>query len=139
MLFDVLKQYGLSTVAEASASIPIIIQSFDINGLLAMAKLTDLPLVYLLNDQHVYDYSEVSQQVHGVGPPNAWIMQTMSDTGDANSDYSAYIKQMHDLDLAVHPYVDQDDMLTDGNTVYEEAEMFVNKGVDGIFCEFPHT
>ena len=57
MLFDVLKQYGLSTVAEASASIPIIIQSFDINGLLAMQKLTDLPLVYLLNDQHVYDYS----------------------------------------------------------------------------------
>ena len=63
----------------------------------------------------------------------------MSDSGEANSDYSAYIKQMHDLDLAVHPYVDQDDMLTDGNTVYEEAEMFVNKGVDGIFCEFPHT
>ena len=46
---------------------------------------------------------------------------------------------MHDLDLAVHPYTDQDDHLHYASTVYDEAEIYVNKGVDGLFVEFPHS
>ena len=74
MLFDVLKQYGMSNIADASASIPIIIQSFDANGLKKMATLTDLPLLQLCHDSDTYDYDEVSEYAHGVGVPADWIM-----------------------------------------------------------------
>ena len=46
---------------------------------------------------------------------------------------------MHALDLAVHPYTDQDDHLHYRDIVYDEASLYVNKGVDGLFVEFPHS
>ena len=139
MLFDVLKSYGLSNVADASKTIPVIIQSFDANGLIKMATLTDLPMVLLCNDAHTYDYNYVSTYANAVGVPLDWIEKSERDNGEGDSDYSSFIKQMHNLDLAVHPYTDKDDDLKFGDTVYDQAENFVNKGVDGLFVEFPHT
>ena len=74
MLYDVLKEFGLSTIADASASIPIIVQSFDANGLKRMAELTDLPLLQLCHSTDIYDYDEVTKYAHGVGVPADWIM-----------------------------------------------------------------
>jgi len=46
---------------------------------------------------------------------------------------------MHKLDLAVHPYTLQDDNLQFESTVYDEVNLWVKKGIDGIFTEFPHS
>ena len=54
---------------------PVIIQSFDANGLKKMATLTDLPLVQLcLSSPDWYDYDEIAKYAHGVGVPFSWIM-----------------------------------------------------------------
>ena len=119
MLFDVLDHYGLSNWEDASKKIPIIIQSFDANALIKMSTMTDLPLLLLCHDTDIYDYNYISSFANGVGVPLAWIMKSEKDVGDGDSDYSAYIKQMHKLDLAVHPYTDQDDKLTYGDNVYD--------------------
>ena len=46
---------------------------------------------------------------------------------------------MHDLKMAVHPWEIQDDELKFEDTVYEEVSRYINKGVDGVFGEFPHA
>ena len=43
---------------------------------------------------------------------------------------------MHTRGLAVHPYTLQDDHVVYTANGTNETEMFVNKGVDGIFTEF---
>jgi glycerophosphoryl diester phosphodiesterase len=52
---------------------------------------------------------------------------------------SKFIEECHKLGLAVHPYSLQDDMLKWTKGVLDEHILFINKGVDGIFTEFPHT
>ena len=44
---------------------------------------------------------------------------------------------MHQLKMAVHPWEIQDDELKFEDTVYEEVSRYINKGVDGVFTEFP--
>lgn len=153
MLFEVLKAHGISNIADATAyPMPIIIQSFDKNGLLKMATLTDLPLLQLCHASgSIYDYDDIATYANGVGVPSDWIMNSLSSTEmlmemgfDFNKttqdeDYSNFIQQMHDLELAVHPYTVQDDKLHYESKVYDETELYVNKGVDGLFVEFPHT
>lgn len=51
---------------------------------------------------------------------------------------SAFIEEAHSHGLAVHPYTLQDDMLVYTNNPIEENLMYMVKGVDGIFTEFPH-
>ena len=47
---------------------------------------------------------------------------------------------MHEFELAVHPWELQDDHLKYNSTkVWDEAQLYVDKGVDGLFVEFPHT
>lgn len=45
MLHNVLVENGMSTVADATASLPIIVQSFEFNALTKYATLSDLPLI----------------------------------------------------------------------------------------------
>jgi len=61
------------------------------------------------------------------------------DKTKVDNNYSPFIKQMHDLELAVHPYTLQDDKLVYRTTAYDEAQLYVDKGIDGIFCEYPHS
>lgn len=128
----------MSTIADSAQTIPIIIQSFDKNALTKMATLTDLPLVQLCNDSHINDYDDIASYAHGVGVPSDWIMNKIGSSND-DEEYSQYIRQMHKLELAVHPYTDQDDHLHYEKDVYDEAAHYVNKGVDGLFVEFPHA
>ena len=46
---------------------------------------------------------------------------------------------MHSLELAVHPYTLQDDKLKYRDSAYDEQQLYIDKGVDGVFCEFPHS
>jgi len=56
----------------------------------------------------------------------------------AEDEYSPYIAKMHALNMAVHPWEIQDDELQYEKIVYDETERYINKGVDGVFVEFPH-
>ena len=100
MLFDVLNAHGLGTIADCSDKIPIVVQSFDKAGLKKMATLTDLPLVQLVHDTDIYDYDEIAQFANGVGPPAAWIMNSLdniwstmeNDVKTQDDQYSKYIQ-----------------------------------------------
>ena len=46
---------------------------------------------------------------------------------------------MHAMELAVHPWTFQDDNLKFNSTVYDEAKLYVDSGIDGMFTEFPHS
>lgn len=153
MLFDVLESHGISNIADATANpMPIIIQSFEKNGLVMMSTLTDLPLLQLCHSSGaIYDFDDIATYAHGVGVPSDWIMNSLSMTSwlmergvnflnvGEDQEYSKFITQMHDLELAVHPYTVQDDKLHYTSKVYDETELYINKGVDGLFVEFPHT
>ena len=50
-----------------------------------------------------------------------------------------FVNYMHSLELAVHPYTFADDHLYYTSSAVDEAQLYVDKGVDGLFCEFPHS
>ena len=132
MMNEVLTKNGLSTIAEATASqIPIVVQSFDFEALEKYAELSDLPLVQLAHIPDTYDWAAISKVVHGVGPDSHMVI-------NSEGTYSSFVTEMHGMDLAVHPFTLQDDNLKYMDTPYDEAQLYVDSGVDGVFCEFPH-
>ena len=75
MLFDVLDAHGIGNIADSGAIMPVIIQSFDKNGLVMMSTLTDLPLLQLCHSKGtIYDYDDIATYANGVGVPSDWIM-----------------------------------------------------------------
>jgi len=94
-----------------------------------------------------YDWQEISLVAHGVGAASDWVMNSESlnkkqpvwDKTKVDNSYSPFIKQMHALELAVHPYTLQDDRLVYRDNAYDESQLYVDKGIDGVFCEFPHS
>ena len=102
-LDTVLKANKLDTIADCQDKLPIIVQSFEIPALNKFATLSDLPLVYLFRDGESFDWDEVSEKFHGVGPPSDIVVNPPgSITGDTNN--SDFINQVHALGLAVHPW-----------------------------------
>ena len=139
--FNVLQKYGLETIEKSTSKLPIIVESFELDSLKRFAELSDLPLVYLMfwdNPLMTYNITEVAPFVHGVGPKSDWIFLYKNDQWNATSP-SIFVEEAHSLDLAVHPYTQQDDMPRWAKTPLDEHEIFINKKVDGLFTEFPHT
>ena len=64
-----------------------------------MATLTDFPLTQLLEKNTIYDFDDIATYANGVGADRTRIIEQNASIG-----YSPFITQMHDLDLAVHPY-----------------------------------
>eukprot|EP00352_Strombidinopsis_acuminata_P004177 CAMPEP_0176394332 /NCGR_PEP_ID=MMETSP0126-20121128/42481_1 /TAXON_ID=141414 ORGANISM="Strombidinopsis acuminatum, Strain SPMC142" /NCGR_SAMPLE_ID=MMETSP0126 /ASSEMBLY_ACC=CAM_ASM_000229 /LENGTH=90 /DNA_ID=CAMNT_0017766461 /DNA_START=802 /DNA_END=1074 /DNA_ORIENTATION=- len=52
---------------------------------------------------------------------------------------SAFVDRMHELELGVHPWTMRDDNLYYMDTSIEETMLYIHKGVDGLFTEFPHS
>lgn len=142
MTFDILESYNIETIEKSTSNgLPIIIQSFEKNALKKMETLTDLPLVQLMWKNVVYDFDDISTYAHGVGPDSKYIMywpDLLKKELDPTT-RSPFIDQMHSLDLAVHPWTMRDDNLYYMDTPTEEIMLYINKGVDGLFTEFPHT
>ena len=93
------------------------------------------------------DWDAYSEVVHAVGTQSDWVMNSDSltdkqlvwDKTKVDNSFSPFIAQMPSLELAVHPYTFQDDRLVYRDTVYDEAQLYVDKGIDAVFCEFPHS
>ena len=144
-----LAHYGISTVADSTNKMPIIVQSFEVEALDKYATLSDLPLIKL----HGYvnttneEWESFGQKYHGVGPNADWVMNPTSLSigpttwikKTANNTYSKFIEKMHSLNLAVHPYTLKNDNLQYRKNAFLETQLYVDNGIDGVFTEYPQT
>lgn len=138
ILYDTLVKYDLDTVEKATNKLPIVIESFEQSSLLYFMSKTDLPRIMLMSSHYVYDLDWISQFAHGVGPERTYMFEY--DGEEFNLDQpSKFIDECHAKDLNVHPWYIQDDKLAYGNDSISETQIWVNKGVDGIFTEFPES
>jgi len=140
LFYDVLAKYDIETAEKAGKKLPIVIESFEQDSLLFFKNITDLPTVQLMffNDRIKYDISWIVQYSDGVGPNNNYMFNYGGEERTAEEP-SKFIEECHALGLKVHPYVLQDDMLLHSDNAIKEHEIWYNKGVDGIFTEFPET
>ena len=138
LLFDVLKKYDIETVDKATYKLPIIIESFEEESLLYFKDKTDLPRIQLLSPDFNYDLKWISKYAHGVGPKTKYLFNYKDEKFNL-SDPSLFIKECHELNLLVHPWVFQDDDLQYTENSIDEFKVYLQKGVDGIFTEFPQS
>jgi len=94
------------------------------------------------------DWGELSKVVSGISPDHQYVNRPGSPT-DPMTDkwdretvvdaYSEFNKMAHDLDMAIHPWPLQDDRLVYKKKLnqYHETKLYVVKGCDGFFAEFP--
>lgn len=71
-----LKKYGLETIKKCEHKLPIIIECFEGGSLMHMSKITDLPLIYLMNEDYATAMKMlpyISTFVHGIGPTQSLI------------------------------------------------------------------
>eukprot|EP00344_Euplotes_crassus_P004446 CAMPEP_0197004254 /NCGR_PEP_ID=MMETSP1380-20130617/21146_1 /TAXON_ID=5936 /ORGANISM="Euplotes crassus, Strain CT5" /LENGTH=313 /DNA_ID=CAMNT_0042422987 /DNA_START=164 /DNA_END=1105 /DNA_ORIENTATION=+ len=138
ILYDTLEKYDLHTVEKATEKLPIFIESFEQDSLLYFKSKTDLPTVQLMTDSFEYDLDWISSYSNGVGPKHTFMFNY--DGEEFNLDKpSRFIQQCHALDMRVHPWIFQDDILVYSEDAIDEAKIWETKGVDGYFTEFPHS
>jgi glycerophosphoryl diester phosphodiesterase len=139
LIVDVLKKYDLDTVEKATKKLPIILESFEQESLHYFANVTDLPRIQLMSSRYnVYDMEWISQYAHGVGPEHKFMFQWKGEKFNLDQP-SKFIQECHDLDLNVHPWILQDDILHYSSNSIDETTIWYNKGVDGLFTEFPEN
>jgi glycerophosphoryl diester phosphodiesterase len=81
-----------------------------------------------------YDLKLLGEWVHGVGPDSKYVM---SDAFNSKK-RSEFVDEAHTNYLAVHPYTLRDDKLLYTNSTVAETKLYIDKGCDGVFTEFPH-
>ena len=141
---------------------PVFIQSFEVGNLKELNRLTDLPLVQLMDDfgKKPYDFvvsgdrrtyrdlmtaqglAEIKTYADGIGPWKRTIVVEGADKKlqPANS----LITDAHQAGLLVHSYTFRNESPTyvaseyGGNPALE-YEQFYRLGVDGVFSDFPDT
>jgi glycerophosphoryl diester phosphodiesterase len=135
--------------------IGVIIQSFEFTALKYWKSISNLPLVYLFHYPSAENWDLIAETVHGVGPASMWLMNpfdstqedggvgslevfNFKDTEDVEKP-SQFVVDMHSRGLAVHPWTLRDDQLIYESTAFDETQLYVDLGVDGIFTEFPHA
>jgi glycerophosphoryl diester phosphodiesterase len=140
ILYDVLSKYEVETAEKAFKKLPIIIESFEQSSLLFFRNKTNLPLIQLMfySSQIKYDLQWITQYANGVGPNYQYLFYYKDEPFSLNQP-SKFIQECHSLDLKVHPYVLQDDLLIFTSSSISESEVYYLKGVDGMFTEFPEN
>ncbi|MFB2894159.1 glycerophosphodiester phosphodiesterase [Aerosakkonemataceae cyanobacterium BLCC-F50] len=143
-----------------SATDPIFIQSFETQNLQKLRKLTDLPLIQLLEnsgqpfdlvmngDSRTYqdltkpqELAKIAEYAAGIGPNKQMIIPVDNQGKLLNS--TSLIADAHAVGLLVHPYTFRNEkqyLAPDYNENPEaEYEHFFNLGVDGVFTDFTNT
>ena len=143
-----------------SATDPIFIQSFETGNLQKLKKLTELPLIQLLEnsgqpfdfvmngDRRTYhdltkpqELAKIAEYAAGIGPNKHMIIPVDSDSKLLSP--TSLIADAHAAGLLVHPYTfrNEDQYLAPDYNQNPEAEykQFFNLGVDGVFTDFPNT
>ena len=95
MTYDVLRKYDLESIAKCENKLPIIIECFEGGSLMHFSNITDLPLIYLMNENYTTAMTmlpQIATYVHGIGPTQSLIFKPN------------FMTLAHSLDLQVHPY-----------------------------------
>ncbi|GAB2270130.1 Glycerophosphodiester phosphodiesterase gdpd6 [Dionaea muscipula] len=156
MFVDTLKKYGYkgSYLSKEWMEQPCFIQSFAPTSLVYASNLTDLPMVFLIDDVTVLTedtkqtYEEITSDeyfdyirkyVVGIGPWKDTIVPPAADNYlQLPTDL---IARAHAHDLQVHPYTYRNENqflhLDFKQDPYDEYEYWINMmGVDGLFTDF---
>ncbi|CAN1795932.1 Glycerophosphodiester phosphodiesterase GDPD6 [Linum perenne] len=161
------KKYGYkgSYLSKDWMKQPVFIQSFAPTSLLYVSNLTDIPLLFLIDDVTVLTedtkqkdyyfndlqtYSEITSDAYldyiknyvvGIGPWKDTVVPVVDNHMQAPTDLVA---RAHARNLQVHPYTYRNEnkyLHFDFNQdPYQEYEYWINKmGVDGLFTDFTGT
>ncbi len=153
-LIDLLKKYKINQKKS-----PVFIQSFELDNLKKLKKMTKLPLIYLIDDPELvpFDHTlkkdprtyadmlkienlkEISKTASGIGPYKRYIIP--ADSKNQKLTPTTLIQDAHNAGLKVHPYTFRSEskyLLDDyKNSNKEEYLEFFKLGVDGLFSDFP--
>jgi len=163
-LVDILNRNGYT-----GKNAPVFIQSFEVGNLKELNRLTDVPLVQLLDADDVapdgrlieirpYDFvvsgdrrtyadlrtpaglAEIATYADGIGPWKRMIVSTVDNRALAPT---SLIQDAHKAGLLVHPYTfrnEESTLLRDyDGDPQAEFIQFYNLGVDGLFTDYPGT
>ena len=151
----------LETNGYTSKNDPVFIQSFEVENLKRLDKMTDLPLIQLLDeankqpsdfvvkgDSRTYgdltspkELAEIAEYADGLGPYKRLIVPASEDKRLKPT--TSLINDAHAVGLRVHTWTfrNEDQYLApDYNGNFQaEYEQFFKLGIDGVFSDFPDT
>lgn len=127
----------LSAGGAAGGELPVFIQSFGIDILVELAPLTQIPLIYLLDNQSqssaIAEIKQYAGILTGIGPAKTMLM---ADDGAASQLMLAAIE----LGLKTHPWTFRDDDVGEGfENADDEYLSYMRLGIDGLFTDFTDT
>ncbi len=155
-LVTILKANGYT-----SKNDPVFIQSFEVENLKRLDKMTDLPLIQLLDEanKQPYDFvvkgdsrtygdltspkelAKIAEYADGLGPYKRLIVPAGEDKRLKPT--TSLINDAHAVGLRVHTWTfrNEDQYLApDYNGNFQaEYEQFFKLGIDGVFSDFPDT
>lgn len=129
---NLLKSHGIDSSKQAAVKAPVVLQCFELDTLALLSKQTDLPLVYLMDQNTSYSLPKISEIANGVGPHYSSIWPSLAERFNPTS----FIAEAHANNLVVHPWVFRDDQF-EGYSPAELYSLAYYQGWDGIFTEFP--
>jgi glycerophosphoryl diester phosphodiesterase len=151
----------LETNGYTSKNDPVFIQSFEVENLKQLDKMTDLPLIQLLDEanKQPYDFvvkgdsrtygdltspnelAKIAEYADGLGPYKRLIVPAGKDKRLKPT--TSLINDAHAVGLRVHTWTfrNEDQYLApDYNGNFQaEYEQFFKLGIDGVFSDFPDT
>jgi glycerophosphoryl diester phosphodiesterase len=145
----------LADLRDAGAT-PVYIQSFEVGNLKELRKVTDLPLIQLLEAGQPWDFAvtgdvrmyqdlatpaglaEIATYAEGIGPDKRMIVPAGSDGRLLPP--TPLVEDAHRAGLLVHPWTFRSDgtflAAEYGGDPEREYEQFFALGVDGLFSDF---
>jgi glycerophosphoryl diester phosphodiesterase len=144
---------ALHSAGYRGRSAPVYIQSFETGNLKALRKMTELPLVQLLDaagrpwdDERTYGelatpegLAEIAAYADGIGPNKRLIVPERPDR--SLEPPTSLVEDAHRAGLLVHPWTFRSDerFLAPAyqGEPEREYEQFFALGVDGVFSDFP--
>lgn len=155
-LIEELKKHKMNTMKS-----PVIIQSFELSSLKELKKMTDHPLIFLIddpqeipfdhvlaNDKRTYldlmtptELKKIKEVAYGIGPHKNYLIPEGKDRKLLPP--TPLLKMAHDIGLKVHIYTfrNEEKYLNPeyNNNPENEYHRFFELDVDGLFSDFPDT
>ena len=132
LLMDVLTDLQVSDIKQATDRCPIIIQSFELDSMIKIDKMTDLPTSYLMGSGGpTYNITEYVDIVSSLGVDFDFIFKDNESTG--------FVEKAHGLGFAVNGWTVRDDDLPSGLTAQQFYDLMQVEGLDGAITEFPDS